>query len=134
LPASTSYFMEATYYITRSVGSNSHNLSTLFALSGTLTGITYTAETTSTTGNVLGAVSRIYGTAATAVAVTGASVSSTENITVVIRGIIRTNSAGTFTPQIKYDTAPGGAPTILTNSFIRLTPIGTNAVTFVGNW
>lgn len=134
LPASTSYFMEATYYITRSVGSNSHTLSTLFALSGTLTGITYTAETTSTTGNVLGAVSRIYATNATATAVTAASTSSTENITVVIRGIVRTNTAGTFTPQIKYDSAPGGAPTILTNSFIRLTPIGTNAVTFVGNW
>jgi hypothetical protein len=134
LPASTSYFMEATYYITRSVGSNSHTLSTLFALGGTLTGITYTAETTSTTGNVLGAVSRIYATAATATAVTAASTSSTENITVVIRGIVRTNAGGTFTPQIKYDVAPGGAPTILTNSFIRLTPIGTNAVTYVGNW
>jgi hypothetical protein len=134
LPASTSYFMEATYYITRSVGSNSHTLSTLFALGGTLTSITYTAETTSTTGNVLGAVSRIYATNATATAVTAASTSSSENITVVIRGIVRTNTAGTFTPQIKYDVAPGGAPTILTNSFIRLTPIGTNAVTFVGNW
>ena len=134
LPASTSYFMEATYYITRSVGSNSHTLSTLFALGGTLTSITYTAETTSTTGNVLGAVSRIYATNATATAVTAASTSSSENITVVIRGIVRTNTAGTFTPQIKYDVAPGGVPTILTNSYIRLTPIGTNAVTFVGNW
>ena len=134
LPATTAYFIEAVYYITRSVGSNSHTLSTLFALSGTLTGITYTAETTSTTGNTLGAVSRIYATSATATVVTAASVSSTENITVVIRGIIRTNSAGTFTPQIKYDSAPGGAPTILTNSWIKLTPIGTNAVTYVGNW
>jgi len=134
LPASTSYFMEATYYITRSVGSNSHNLSTLFALGAALTGITYTADTTSTTGNTLGAVSRIYATAATAVAVTGASVSATENITVVIRGIVRTNTSTTFTPQIQYSSAPGGAPTILTNSFIRLTPIGSSAVTFVGNW
>lgn len=134
LPGSTAYFMEAVYYITRSVGSNSHNLSTLFALSSALTGITYTAETTSTTGNTLGAVSRIYGTAASAVAVTGASTSSTENITVVIRGIVRTNASTTFTPQVKYDVAPGGAPTFLTNSYIRLTPIGTNAVTYVGNW
>jgi len=134
LPATTAYFMEAVYYITRSVGSNSHTLSTLFALSGTLTGITYTAETTSTTGNTLGAVSRIYATAATATAVTGASSSSTENITVVLRGIVRTNTTGTFTPQIQYSSAPGGAPTILTNSWIRLTPIGTNAVTYVGNW
>ena len=134
LPASTAYFMEATYYITRAVGSNSHTLSTLFAVSNALTGITYTADTTSTTGNTLGAVSRIYGTAATAVVVTGASTSSTENITVNIRGIVRTNASTTFTPQIQYSSAPGGAPTILTNSFIRLTPIGTNAVTYVGNW
>jgi hypothetical protein len=134
LPSGTSYFMEAVYYITRGVGSNSHTLSTLFAVSNALTGITYTADTTSTTGNTLGAVSRIYGTATTAVVVTGASTSSTENITVVIRGIVRTNAATTFTPQIQYSSAPGGAPTVLTNSYIRLTPIGNNAVTFVGNW
>jgi hypothetical protein len=134
LPGSTSYFMEAVYYITRGVGSNSHTLSTLFAVSNALTGITYTADTTSTTGNTLGAVSRIYGTAATAVIVTGASTSSSENITVVIRGIVRTNASTTFTPQIKYSSAPGGAPTILTNSYIKLTPIGSSAVTFVGNW
>ena len=134
LPSGTSYFMEAVYYITRGVGSNSHTLSTLFAVSNALTGITYTADTTSTTGNTLGAVSRIYGTATTAVIVTGASTSSSENITVVIRGIVRTNAATTFTPQIQYSSAPGGAPTVLTNSYIRLTPIGNNAVTFVGNW
>jgi hypothetical protein len=58
LPSGTSYFMEAVYYITRGVGSNSHTLSTLFAVSNALTGITYTADTTSTTGNTLGAVSR----------------------------------------------------------------------------
>ena len=134
LPASTAYFMEAVYYITRGVGSNSHTLSTLFALSSALTSITYTADTTSTTGNTLGAVSRIYGTAATAVAVTGASTSTTENITVVIRGIVRTNASTTFTPQVQYSSAPGGAPTFLTNSYIRLTPIGSSAVTYVGNW
>ena len=134
LPASTSYFMEATYYITRSVGGNSHDLSTLFALGAALTSITYTADTTSTTGNTLGAVSRIYSTAATAVAVTAASSSTTENITVVIRGIVRTNTSTTFTPQVKYDVAPGGDPTFLAGSFIRLTPIGSSAVTFVGNW
>ena len=134
LPASTSYFMEATYYITRTVGSNSHQLQTLFAVSSALTGITYTADTTSTASNVLGAVSRIYATGAGAVAVTGASTTTNENITVTIRGIVRTNGATTFTPQIQYTSAPGGAPTILTNSYIRLTPVGTNAVTYVGNW
>jgi len=134
LPASTAYFMEAVYYITRGVGSNSHTLSTLFAVSSALTGITYTADTTSTASNILGAVSRIYATGVGATVVTAASTTSNENITVVIRGIVRTNTATTFTPQIQYSSAPGGAPTVLTNSYIRLTPIGTNGVTFVGNW
>jgi hypothetical protein len=134
LAASTTYMMEGVYYITRSAGTTSHTLSTLFALGGTLTSIAYTAETTSTTGNTLGAVSRIYGTLATATVVTAASIEATENITVTIRGIVRTNAAGTFAPQIQYSAAPGGAPTILANSFFKLTPIGNNSVTTVGNW
>lgn len=134
LAASTTYMMEGVYYITRAAGTTSHTLSTLFALGGTLTSIAYTAETTSTTGNALGAVSRIYATAATNTVVTGASTTATENITVTIRGIVRTNAAGTFTPQIQYSAAPGGAPTILANSFFKLTPIGTNTVATVGNW
>jgi len=134
LAASTTYMMEGVYYITRSAGTTSHTLSTLFALGGTLTSIAYTAETTSTTGNALGAVSRIYGTLASATVVTAASTDATENITVTIRGIVRTNAAGTFAPQIQYSTAPGGAPTILANSFFKLTPIGNNTVTTVGNW
>ena len=90
LDATTTYLFEGVYYITRALGSNSHTLSTLFALGGTLTSITYTADTTSTTGNTLGAVSRIYGTSASAVVVTAASTSTTENITVVIKGMVRT--------------------------------------------
>lgn len=134
LPANTTYFMEGLYYITRAAGTNSHTLSTLFALGGTLTGITYIAETTSTTGNVLGAVSRIYATGATGTVVTAASTSATENITVLIRGVVRTNTAGTFTPQIQYSAAPGGAPTILANSYFRLIPMGNGSVNSVGNW
>lgn len=134
LPASTSYFMEAVYYITRAAGTTSHTLSTLFALGGTLTSIAYTADTTSTTGTAIGTVSRKYATAATATVVTAASTTATENITVILKGVVRTNTIGTFTPQIQYSAAPGGAPTILANSYLRLIPIGTNTVASVGNW
>jgi hypothetical protein len=134
LAASTTYFIEGAYYITRAAGTTSHTLSTIFALGGTLTSITYTAETTSTTGNTLGAVSRIYATGAGATVVTAASISATENITVIIRGIVRTNAAGTFCPQIQYSAAPGGVPTILANSYFKLTPMGNSTVTTVGNW
>lgn len=96
--------------------------------------MTYTADTTSTSGNTLGAVSRIYGTGATATVVTAASTSTTENITVVLKGIIKTNAGGTFTPQIQYSAAPGGAPTVLANSYIKLIPLGTSAVASIGSW
>lgn len=134
LAASTTYFIEGVYYITRAAGTTSHTLSTVFALGGTLTSIAYTADTTSTTGNTLGAVSRIYATGATATVVTAASISATENITVIIQGIVRTNAAGTFCPQIQYSAAPGGVPTILANSYFKLTPMGNSTVTTVGNW
>lgn len=134
LDASTTYMFEAVYYITRAAGTTSHTLSTLFALSGTLTSMTYTADTTSTTGNTLGAVSRIYGTGATATVVTAANTSATENITVILRGVIKTNATGTLTPQIQYSAAPGGAPTVLANSYIKLIPVGTSGMTSVGSW
>jgi hypothetical protein len=134
LDATTTYRFEGVYYISRALGSNSHTLSTLFAIGGTLTSITYAADTTSTASNILGTVSRIYGTAATAVAVTAASSATNEQITVVIKGMVRTNAAGTFTPQIQYSSAPGGAPTILKNSYFRMIPVGTSSVASVGNW
>ncbi len=134
LDASTTYMFEAVYYITRAAGTTSHTLSTLFSLGGTLTSMTYTADTTSTSGNTLGAVSRIYGTGATATVVTGASTSATENITVILRGIVKTNASGSFTPQIQYSAAPGGAPTVLANSYIKLVPLGTSGMVSVGSW
>lgn len=134
LPGATTYMFEALYLITRAAGTTSHTVSTLFNGTATLTSIAYTADTTSTTGNVLGTVSRIYGTAATAVAVTGASTSATENVTIKLNGVIRTNASGTFIPQIKYSAAPGGAPTLLKNSYFKLTPIGDNTITYSGYW
>jgi hypothetical protein len=137
LPASTSYFMEGLYVISRTLGTTSHQLQTLFSVGSALTSIQYIADATSSTGAPTpstGALTRVYGTAVSALAVTPASTSATEHITVWIRGIIRTNAATTFIPQIQYTSAPGGSPSILANSYFRLTPIGTNSVASVGNW
>ena len=131
---STAYMFEAVYYIARSAGTTSHTLATLFAGTATFTSITYLAETTSTSGNILGAVSRIYGTGVGALTVTASSTSATENITVLLKGMIRTNAAGTLIPQIQFSAAPGGAPTIVRNSYFRLIPVGNSSVTTVGNW
>ena len=54
--------------------------------------------------------------------------------TLIIQGIVRINGSGTFIPQFKFDVINDSAPTILTNSYFKIHPIGTNNVTSVGNW
>ena len=134
LDGNTTYLMEGVYYISRSLGTNSHNLSTLFGIGGSISSIAYQVDATSSNGNVLTPVNRIYSTAITATAVTATNSIAAEHITVHLRGVVRTNVAGSFTPQIQYSSAPGGAPTILANSYFKMTPIGNGTVASVGNW
>ena len=134
LAASTTYQFEAVYYITRAAGTTSHTTSTLFNVSSALLNIAYTADVTTSTGVALTAVSRIYGTAATALVVTAASSSATENLVITLKGIMRTSAATDVTPQFQYSAAPGGAPTVLTNSYIKFIPLGTSSVISVGPW
>lgn len=134
LNAATSYEFEMQISMSRSAGTNAHTIGILFGGTATLNSIGYVAESTTTTGNVLGAASKITGDAATAVTVTPSDNNATENNTFLVKGIVRVNAAGTFIPQFIYSAAPGGAPTIRANSFIKFFPLGSNTVTFVGNW
>lgn len=134
LSASTTYMFEGAYYITRALGTNSHTTSLLFAMSNPLTSITYYIDSTTSTGAALTAVNRIYATSVNATVATGTSTSATENLVFTIRGVLRTNASTTVQPQFQYSSAPGGAPTVLKNSFISFVPIGTSTVNTVGNW
>lgn len=134
LPSSTTYMFEALYFISRSAGTTSHTTAVLFGGTATLNSITYLAEASTSTTNVLGAVNRIIGTGVGAVVVTGAVSTSTEIITIKLTGTLRTNASGTIIPQFQFSAIPGGAPTVLRNSYFRLTPMGTSSVTSVGNW
>jgi hypothetical protein len=53
---------------------------------------------------------------------------------ITLKGIMKTNAATTITPQFQYSAAPGGAPTVLPNSYIKLIPLGTSSMISVGNW
>lgn len=135
LAGTTTYEFQAVYYITRAAGGVSRTWSVLFDIGGSLTPpITYMAETTSTASNILGPVSRIRGAAATATVVTAASTATNENVTIHLRGIIKTNAAGTLKPQVQCSAIAGGAATVLTNSYIRFTPLGTSSVASIGLW
>lgn len=132
--AAQTYFMEGLIIFTRAAGTTSHTTSFLFGGTASITSIMYDLKVTNPTGNALGAVQEIHAMAASGAIITAANIVATENIRVEIKGVVRINAAGTFIPQISYSAAPGGAPTFINNSYFRLTPIGTNTVTNIGNW
>ena len=140
LNGSTTYMFEGLYVVSNTAApSAAHSVSLQFALGGSITSISYTADVTTSSGapsagatNLTRTLSTIAG--ATQITPSGTTTNS-ELITVVVRGVVRTNAAGSFTPQIKYNTnAPGGASTIQGNSYFKLIPVGTSSVISVGNW
>ncbi|MDO9381895.1 MAG: DUF2793 domain-containing protein [Hyphomicrobiaceae bacterium] len=132
ISASTTYAFEGLLSLSRAAGATSHTTAILFGGTATLTSIGYLAQVSNPTGNVLTATQQIFGSAASALVLTGANTVATENVHVLVKGIVRCNAAGTFIPQFIYSAAPGGAPTVRANSHFMLYPVGGNAVAQVG--
>lgn len=132
--ANTTYFFEGYLRISRAAGVVSHTLSLLFGGTATLTSIAYKADCN--TGDVVTnlAENQTAIEVATATVVKAASTSATEQIAIKVSGVVRINVAGTFIPQFQYSAAPGGAPSILANSWFQLTPVGPGSVVSSGTW
>ena len=79
------------------------------------------------------ATSASWSTVATAFTVC-ASVAAATARTVIVKGTMRVNAAGSIRPQYSHTGAPGNTTTIGINSYIKLTPIGSNTVTSIGTW
>jgi len=119
--------------------SAAHSISVLFAASGSLTSISYVADVTTSSGDPTSgatSVTRSYGTVASALEITPAGTTTSNEVIIVhLRGLVRTNTSGTFTPQIQYNTnAPGGTSTVAENSWFRMSAIGNSGLISVGNW
>lgn len=132
LSAATSYDFEGVLSLNRAAGTTSHTTAILFGGTATLTSIGYLAQVTNPTGNVLANVQQIQGAAATPLVITAANAVATENVHVLVKGVVRCNAAGTFIPQFIFSAAPGGAPTVRANSYFRLYPVGSNSVAAIG--
>jgi uncharacterized protein (UPF0333 family) len=131
LPANTAFIMDACFHI-HTTGTTSHALSLLFGGTATLTSIggSYFANNVATEG--LGAISAISFSAATAVAVSPATATATHH-SIMVRGIVRVNAAGTFIPQYQWSASPGAAGVTLANSYFVLHPLGPGARTLIGS-
>lgn len=133
VPADRSYLIDAVLFVSRAAGTTSHITSLLFGGTATVSRISYLAEVINPTGNALAAMSAIRVDVTTAVAITVANTSATENIAVRITGVVDFSAAGTFIPQFQFSAAPGGAPTILRQTFFKLTEMGNANQTRRGN-
>lgn len=141
LPATSSYLLESEYLITNT-GTTSHTWGVLYAGTATLTALdfvvrgrsgitsqlTLAADSSASQSNGSGSLPT------TSLVATAASTSSTENVVLSIRGVLRINAAGTFIPQIILSAATGVAATVLRGSYVKLTPLGTGSTATLGNW
>ena len=134
LPANTSYLFEGTLVLSRAAGSTSHTTGVLFGGTATLTSIEYIGECKTGDANDLQTISGFFSSVATLFTLKAASTSTTEQIVLKVRGVVRINAAGTLIPQFQYSAAPGGAPTVKRGTYFRLTPMGLDTVTSSGPW
>lgn len=132
--AATTYELSGQLLTTRAAGAVSHTTGLLFAGTATLTSIQYVAMVKSGDVETNAAMNATAIRVATNTTVKSASTSATETITIDIEGMVRINAGGTFIPQFIYSAAPGGAPTIKANSFLRLTRYGDNTLASLGTW
>jgi hypothetical protein len=135
--ANTTYMIEGLYIIAPAINFNAESLQTLFSLDGgaTLTSIRYVADASTGLANASTAIKRTQVASAGAVTVTDAAPGgAATNFVVQLRGIIRTNTAGTLTPGFRFTGTPGSAPIVQSNSFFRLVPVGTGSTTTIGAW
>lgn len=132
--ADTTYEFEGELHLSRAAGTTSHTTGILFGGTATLTGIAYLALCKEGDANDLQDVSGFRAVAATELVVKAASTSATEQVLILIKGIVRINAAGTLIPQFKYSTAPGGAPTVKANSYFLMRKLGAGSVAERGTW
>ena len=133
VPAATTYFFELLLQIT-GMGATTRTTALEFdAGSATLTSISYFAEIFTGAANTIPTASgQLHAVAATA-QILNATV-ATAAATIRARGLVRFNAAGTFIPQIKFSADPTGTILCKKDSFILLTPLGSNTVASVGPW
>jgi hypothetical protein len=123
LEALTTYEFEGMYLITKS--GTTCTIGLAFALAGgaTITSILYNAIAQSVAANTTGTTQD--SAYVTQVAATVINATSSTNVWIKFKGLIRMNAGGTVTPQIIFSAAPT-TPVMAADSYIKFTPIGTN--------
>jgi hypothetical protein len=130
--AATSYFFECSFDLTAMSGTTG-TFSFGFLGTATLTSVRYvSAAQKADAVNTAPPVTAQMVTSTQAAATVLVATSTTTTGGAVIKGIVRVNAAGTLIPATAISVATTAVVSV--NSWFRLTPVGTNVVTNVGNW
>ena len=130
LAAATTYFMEGQYFITHSTTSATCAMAFAAAGGASATAIGYSALSCIVAAD--GAPAAVTATYVDQIASTVVAPTSTVGWVIKFQGLLRTNAAGTWTPQVNFS-ANTTAPVMKTGSYIKFTPLGTNTTNTCGN-
>lgn len=128
LPASTTFYFQGHYHITKTTGSITTALA--FAFSNAPTSIRYHVIAHNGAANSTIAVQGTVEVDQAASTVT--NVAATTAYTCYFNGIIRTNAATTITPQINFS-GTATVPVMKAGSYIKFEAIGTSTTNTIGN-
>jgi hypothetical protein len=139
LASGTVYAFTSDFLLSRTAGTTSHTLGILFGGTATLNNIFYTAYVTGATVAPptisSGTTSAAHISVATLANLTSATALSTIQYGYTYYGTVSIDSGGTFIPQYKLSTTPGGAYSTIAGSFFNIWPIGAaGSNTSVGPW
>jgi len=139
LSSNTVYAFDAYYPMSKSAGTTSHNISSLFGGTATINNIGYSVATSSSSSSAFTTAMGLgiyYFQVATASAFTGTGLATNPAIAhAQMSGTVSVNVGGTFIPQYQLSAAPGGAWTVALGGYFRIYPIGAaGANTSVGTW
>jgi hypothetical protein len=129
--ASTTYLFEGQYYITKSTNSVTTAMAFAVGGGGAVTSILYHVIGQNAAADTTGTTTQI--TYVDTVSSTVVNAATANNEYHYFKGIIRTATAGTITPQISFSATAAGSPTMKANSYITFIPLGTSTNNVVGN-
>lgn len=142
LASNTVYAFEQYFNLTKSAGTTSHNVSTLFGGTATINNIGYSILTaqSSTTGTVSGSplttqAYSLYSQQATATQISQSVTTAAHTVYALLKGTVSVNVGGTFIPQYQLSAIPGGAYTAQIGSYCLIYPISASGSnTNIGGW
>lgn len=128
IQGATTYEISGNILISRTSGTTAHTIAIGYATSTAnviITTIYYDVATSAVGYTSLSPVNRATALNTADLTITTSNSNAVEFVTVSVKGLFRTaaNGAGTFNPTLTWSAAPGGAPAISVNSWMKLTPI-----------